>query len=124
MTKQALTVDVGSNACVMGRRSDDGTDFIAEVYFVEAFNEYGDRWRHVARFPAARVERDDELNEVYFIDVRAQAKRLAERLAERVRAGSGELDMAYWHLDRPVYGSRAYQAYGAADDLLVEKEEG
>jgi hypothetical protein len=42
------------------------------------------------------------------------------------RAARGQLPVGFlnhWHAERPAYGSPAYEEYGAADDIALEREE-
>ena len=52
------------------------------------------------------------------------AATLAERLTARLE-NLGKLPLRFdeWFEDRPVYGSEAYQAYGAEEEWLLERNE-
>jgi hypothetical protein len=56
-------------------------------------------------------------------EVLPQAEALAAALTARL--ASGRLPVAFdrWHDGRPGYGSDAYIAYGAADDVALERRE-
>jgi len=49
----------------------------------------------------------------------------AQAAALTLRLASGRLPVAFerWTAERPAYGSAAYEAYGAADDIAREREE-
>ena len=79
--------------------------------YVCAASECGDtRIKHVvtARWEAEAMEKAE-----------AQASALNARLA------LGKLPVGFdsWEAGRVVYGSEAYQAYGQADDLVLERNE-
>jgi hypothetical protein len=100
--------------------TEDGESFIAEVYFLTAEDEDGNRWNHFGRFPGARLIAGEECN--YFIDIREESKARVERLLEDVLASGKDINLEYWDATYPVYGSRAYQAwYGAFDDWMEEQ---
>ena len=52
-----------------------------------------------------------------------KAERLAAALNTRLALGKLPIGFAAWSDARPAYGSVAYQAYGAYDDLLLERRE-
>ena len=56
-------------------------------------------------------------------DVLPQAERLAAALNARLAAGKLPVGFDRWADDRPAYGSKAYEAYGAYDDMMVERRE-
>jgi hypothetical protein len=56
-------------------------------------------------------------------DVLPQAERLAAALNARLALGKLPVGFGSWSADRPAYGSAAYEAYGAFDDLMVERRE-
>lgn len=51
-----------------------------------------------------------------------QAEIMAERLNIRFRQGKLPVAFSQWVQGRPAYGSPAYEEYGAADDLVWERE--
>jgi hypothetical protein len=102
-------------------RTEDGRDFVAETYFVEAEDEAGNVWRHHARFNGCQVTWDAEDGVDRFADVRETAEANAERLLARIQAAGGRIDLAHWTAGRPAYGSPAYQAYGQHDDWMEEQ---
>lgn len=104
-------------------RQDDGTPFIGEVYYLALTNDRGDRWEHFFRFQGVRVDNSPHEDYTSFLDVRAESVARAQRLLDRILE-AGEVDLQYWSLGRPVYGSDAYMEYGADTDLFLEREEG
>lgn len=98
--------------------TDDGQEFIAEVFYVVAENDHGDRWEHTSRFPGCKVDGDEW--GTGFADIRPEATAKAARLLARIEAAGGRIDLAHWRAGRPVYGSDAYVAYGADDDRAWE----
>jgi hypothetical protein len=106
---KVVSVEVGSDLYVAGR-SDDGTDYTAEVYLVIVEFADGQRWAHSRTFPGCNVEQDEE-GYSHFGDIRVAAEADASRLADRVRAAltAGRvLNDAHWNDYYPVYGSRPY----------------
>ena len=102
-------------------KDEDGRPFYAEVYYVVAEDDDGNRLRHNVSFPGAlRMEGHDF---VAFHDVRKEALAKAERLAARVRAAC-LLDTQHWSETEPAYGSKAYLAYGQADQVARERAAG
>jgi hypothetical protein len=102
--------------------TDDGVPFIGEVYHLLAEDADGNRWSHSAKFPGVGVL-TDEFGQQYFSDIRDQATARAEALLARVIA-RGTIDLYYWEMSRPAYGSKAYEKYGQEDDVMWEKEVG
>lgn len=96
-------------------RTEDGTPFIAEVYFVEMENAAGRRFRHDATFSGVEVMVDEYEGGTYFADRREEAKAKVERLAVRINAalkdGTG-VDLSFWEEVDPAYGSDEYIAQG------------
>ena len=94
--------------------TEDGTPFIAEVYYVGIENDAGRRFVHVTSFRGAERFTDDEGDD-YFADRREEASAKADRLAARVnaalQAGKG-IDLAFWNEVDPAYGSDEYIAQG------------
>jgi len=98
----------------------DGDEFIAERYFICAEDKDGNRYA-IGGFNGAKKVYDDEDGEVFFKDIREEAKALADRLLVRIQE-AGVINTEFWREDRPVYGSKAYQQYGQADDVAWEKK--
>lgn len=103
-------------------RTEDGEDFTAEVYYVVAEDERGNRWAHVSRFAGAEASRDED-GFWHFADVREASVAEANRLCARIEAAGGVINHAHWSSMRPAYGSAAYVAYGRADDWQAEQRE-
>jgi hypothetical protein len=108
------TASVASDLFNAGR-TEDGTPFIAEVYFVEIENAAGRRFRHDATFSGVEVLVDEYEGGNYFVDRREEAAAKAECLTARVNAalktGRG-VDMDLWQEVDPAYGSDAYISQG------------
>ena len=102
-------------------RTEDGEDFVGEVYRVIAQDARGNRWAHSSQFPSV-VKFENEWC-VGFKDIREESIAACERLIKRITK-STELNMMWWSQSRPAYGSQAYMDYGMADDLALEKLEG
>lgn len=101
--------------------TEDGEEFVAEAYLVQATDEEGNRWNHPWTFPGVRVETDDEYGMTHFIDIRDESKAGADQLCIDVASIMGNL--SDWHPTYPMYGSVAYQQYGQADEVAWEKEQ-
>jgi hypothetical protein len=100
-------------------RTEEGREYTAEVYFVMAEDEQGNRWTHYAHFPGCEVGTDDE-GLPFFSDVRDVAKARAGHLLDRILESGGAMNLSHWRDTSPAYGSAAYIAYGQADDLAAE----
>jgi len=96
-------------------RTEDGTPFIAEIFYVVMENAAGRRFRHDATFSGVEVLVDEYEGGTYFADRREEATAKAERLAARVnaaiKAGRG-VDLALWDEVDPAYGSDEYIGQG------------
>ena len=101
--------------------TEDGEDFIGEIFIVYAENERGDRWQHRTRFNGVRVEHSEW--GTGFIDTRSQAEECCMFLIDRFEK-SDHLWDKLWSEARPAYGSDAYIEYGQADDLAWERQQG
>ena len=99
-------------------RTEDGTPFIGEVFFIEVENKRGDRWRLNRSFDGVRKEQWEE--GVVYMDARPAARAQCERMVERIKA-VGTINMAHWYQGRAAYGSEAYFEYGAAEELAWER---
>ncbi len=103
-------VVIGTNPEAADYDNPRGSEFGYSAYAV-AEDKNGNRCRlHVA---TSRFEDD----------VLPQAERLAAALNARLALGKLPVGFGSWSADRPAYGSEAYQAYGAYDDLLLERRE-
>jgi len=100
----------------------DGDEYIAEVYFISAEDDLGNRWSN-GGWKGAKAGVDEETGEPYFMDAREGAKAAAQRLLNRMYM-VGEVDFDFWREDRPAYGSVAYVQYGQADEVAHEKKVG
>jgi hypothetical protein len=101
--------------------TEDGEDFIGEIFIVYAEDGNGNRWAHKARFNGVKVEESEW--GTGFVDTRENARRCCDFLVNRFR-NSDRLWGSMWSEARPAYGSEAYIEYGQADDLAWEKEMG
>lgn len=114
MNQSKYTVSVVSDLYLAGL-TEDGTEYHAEIFFVQAENEQGRRFRHALRgyLGAKRVTDEDGL--VGFEDVRAEAFARASRLADRINRALEEgssLDFAQWREIDPAYASPEYISQG------------
>ncbi len=119
--KNTMTFEIATDLFIAGR-TEDGREFFAECYFVMGTDtKTGDRIRHEVTFNGTKREVDEE-GCPHFPDMREEAMAKAERLLTRVQAAP-VINMAFWREERPVYGSRAYQAYGMHNDWAEEQHE-
>lgn len=114
-----LSIEVASDLKDYGR-TEDGTPYIGEMYYVQITNARGDRWRHIWSFDGVLPGYDPESGYTYFEDTRKWAKAQAEHVVVCIRR-RGYIDFRYWNPTRPEYGSMAYQEYGQDDDLAWER---
>ena len=118
-------IGMGSDAYLAGHR-DDGTDFVAENFYVSATATDGKRWRHFLTLKGCKVEQDEEGYD-YFIDIRPAAIQTIEDLVFTIKkelAAGGNLNPAYWYEVQAAYGSEAYINGGwEQDQIQREKEE-
>ena len=98
----------------------DGAEFIGEMFFIEAEDATGNRWRLNQRFPGVKVEQGEE--GPYYTDIREQTRVKCDHVIEQIRE-RGWLNLERWSAARPAYGSEAYVAHGQADDLLWESQQ-
>ena len=103
-------------------RTNDGTQYSAECFYVVVENGAGRRWASYNCFKGAEVVVDEE-GSVFFPDVREAASAAAEALAAATNQilGSGaKLSLEDWYEIDPAYGSRAYQADGIEEIRAYE----
>jgi len=100
-------------------RTEDGTPFIGEVFFVEVENERGDRWRNNRHFDGVRKEIWEE--GTAYMDARPEARAQCERLVAAIQR-AGKINLQHWYQAPPAYGSDAYIAYGQAEELAWERQ--
>jgi hypothetical protein len=108
------TANVASDLFNAGR-TEDGTPYIAEIFYALIENQAGRRFRHNATFSAVEVIVDEYEGGTYFANRREQAAAKAERLTVRVNAAlkAGEaLDTGCWEEVDPAYGSDEYISQG------------
>lgn len=101
--------------------TEDGDDFIGELFIIYAEDARGNRWAHRAKFDGVKVEQSEW--GTLFKDNREQARKACQYLIDRFEK-SNKLWAAMWEEARPAYGSDAYVEYGQADDLAWEKAQG
>ena len=101
--------------------TEDGEEFIGEVFFVEAEDDKGNRWRLNKSYPGVEVGHSEY--GTFFQDTREEARHRCQCVIDAV-TNIGRIDLAMWHATRPAYGSEAYMEYGMADDLAWEKQNG
>ena len=101
---------------------DAGNGYEAERFFVAATTANGRRFHHemiVSGVSPRNIEGD-----VFFVDVRAEAKEkiygLARRIENHLRAG-GDLDLAHWDEVDPAYGSNEYIAQGVEEQRWLKE---
>ncbi len=102
-------------------RTEDGTPFIGEVFFVEVENKRGDRWRLKHYYPGVKVVPGEE--GPIFQDVRSMVYPILDRMVESIKRVKNVAD-DQWSQARCAYGSEAYLDYGQAEELALEKKEG
>lgn len=103
-----ITFSIVSDLYCAGR-AEDGTDYTAEVYYIQAELESGLRWNHPAAFHGAKRHTDDE-GWPHFEDVRETARRHADALLiqiQRYHELRG-INLDKWHEAPTAYGSPAY----------------
>lgn len=100
--------------------TEDGEDFIGEIFIVYAEDAHGNRWAHRTRFDGVKVESNEY--GTGFMDIRERARRNCEFLVKHFQK-SDRLWDRMWEQARPAYGSDAYIEYGQADDLAWEREQ-
>lgn len=98
-----------------GPINEDGERPECLVYYVVLTDERGNR------YSSARTWCSMHRNQ------RAEAERGAEQHLRRVRAalakGATPVNNYKWERTRPMYGSEAYEAYGQAEEVALEKKE-
>ena len=101
--------------------TEDGEEFVGEVFFVEVEDAKGNRWRHQQKFDGVRVQ----ISEwgAAFLDKRDWARRQCEQLVANINK-AGRINLDRWSQARPAYGSEAYIDYGQAEDVALEREKG
>lgn len=74
--------------------TEDGTPYIAEVFFVVAQEEDGKEWEHPARFPGARYWQNED--SFGYEDVREEAKEKVNALIQSLQHREG-FSFAGWN---------------------------
>lgn len=101
---------VGSDLKKFGT-TEDGEDYLGEIYFVIAEDDYGNRWQSTETFSGCVVEdnSNDYENSIYFRDTREDAQFDANTLIEKMKANIEGIDIASaWTKISPTYGSPVY----------------
>ena len=93
-------------------KTEDGEDFVGEVFWIQAEKENGERLAHFACFDGVEVVVDEEgINR--FVDTRESAMAHAEHLLARIEAANPDFDSLYdseyWGHVPARYGSIAWQ---------------
>jgi len=108
--------------------TEDGEDYIGEIYYVIAEDKNGNRWVSPETFPGCVVRDDDSDLEgygigYYFDDTRAEAQIDAYALIEKMKANSDNIDIATaWRKTESAYGSPSHDE-GALIEFEREMEE-
>lgn len=114
------TLDIGIDLYHAGV-TEDGSDFIAECYYVRANREDGKRTRHNVTFLGAEKETSEDGFD-FFLDIRDAARRKAEIMLRILQESSQ--DFGQWTEIPPCYGSDYYVASAYEQELIeIEKEE-
>jgi len=101
--------------------TEDGEDYVGEVYFVTATDSDGHRFIHHQSFPGCQKtdypEDDEDLDfPYYFADIREEAQKAAEALVtELITNDILELNPVDWHKTSAVYGASAYNEQDTID---------
>ena len=97
--------------------TEDGEEFIGEVFYVIVESDRGDRWTHNRWYDGVEVSSSEY--GTCFQDTREWAHLRCESLIDAITT-VGWVDLDNWSESRPAYGSQAYLDYGQADDLAWE----
>ena len=95
--------------------TEDGDEFIAEAFFVQAEDSKGNRWLHGAIFHGAEVEDDDGC--FGFRDIREEATAKANLILTAV---SKTRSMEDFYEAQPIYGSSAWSHEDDANLVAFE----
>ena len=121
MKAAGLTFSMTSWLAAVGT-TEDGEEYVAEIYAAMAEDSRGNRWVHFMPFPGAvaHTSTDPEYgySQVWFEDTREQSVAEVGRLLARLERAE-ELDDTLWHEWAPAYGSQAYQE---SEMFWVERE--
>ena len=120
-----MNFGIGSDLYVAGR-DEDGREFHAELFYLVAEDNSGNRWAHASTFPGCMVEDwndEDGGSGRAFNDIRPQAQADAQALLARIQAAGGQINLDHWREMRPAYGSAAYIDYGQFDDWMDDQQE-
>lgn len=85
--------------------TEDGEDFIGEVFLIEVASKTGERWVYQGHFDGVKVESSEW--GIGFLDTRPQAKAACQKIIDSVQR-MGFIDLNDWQEARPSYGSEAY----------------
>jgi hypothetical protein len=107
--------DVVSDVYLGAQHDEDGEQREHLAWYVTLTNDRGDRYGSRRVFTTEMFPRDE-------CEGRATAH--MERVVDFLRRGHSPVDSDKWTRMDPVYGSEAYQRYGAADDLVAEYKNG
>ena len=103
-SKKDWTVGVMSDLVFTGI-SEDGEQVIRESFYVTLTNSFGDRYR-------------SNFSSFDKVDVEVHAKKVAHYLA----LGHSPVGSPKWSRHLPVFGSPAYEEYGSAEEVALERK--
>jgi len=87
--------------------TEDGEDYIGEVFFVVAQSPDGHQWRHNIDFDGVAVHQEEDF--IWFEDIRVHSSAKAHKLLAKIyQAGGADVTNNHWSIFRSVYGSLAY----------------
>ena len=87
---------------------EDGHPYTANMYYILATDNDGNRWMHYMRFPGCSVVHNEE-GFPQFVDIREQALTRANQLLAAIEKAQGQINLQYWTQTTPMHGSLAYQ---------------
>jgi hypothetical protein len=90
---------------VEGEYTEDGERRIEEVFYIRLTNVYGDRWRSHRTFSTCDA-----------------AERYIPCVEAALDAGASPEVSPRWFSTFPMYGSEAYESYGAAMERRMEED--
>lgn len=107
--KSLKTLDVGiASELVMEHHPEDYSEYYFECWYVTVKDADGNSWNHKHGF---KETRDNAIN-----------KAAAEKLMAKVIA-RGYIDLNHWTPGRAIYGSKAWEEYGEAEQIAFEREQ-
>lgn len=113
------TLSIVSDLKDFGNYGEDGSNFIGEVFYIQLETPNGDRYRHRRSFDGV-VFKQDELGNNWPVDRRSEVNAYLKGQIRKMHQ-KHEVNLQHWYIDRPAYGSRAYQQYGQYEDFGDEQ---